>query len=59
MSLRRKQPDKYKRVNKENYFFIFRSFVYSFRKNKSLNWMSCDASGQADNKERGKNIFYD
>jgi len=38
---------------------MFRSSVYIFRKNKSLNWMSYDASGQTNNKERGKNIFYD
>ena len=57
MSLRREQLDRYKRVNEENYFFIFRSSVYIFRKNKSLNRMSCDASGRVDNKERGKLFF--
>jgi len=30
MSLRRDQQDKYQKVNKENYFFIFRSSIYIF-----------------------------
>jgi len=56
MSLRREQPNRYKSVNKENYF-LFLDHLYIFKKNKSLNRMSCDASGRADNKERGKIFF--
>jgi len=55
MSLRREQPNRYKIVNKESYFLFL--YVYMFRKNKILNWMSCNASGQADNKEKGKIFF--
>jgi len=53
------QPNRYKRVNKESYI-LFLDHLYIFcRKNKSLNWISCDASGRVDTKEKGKNIFYD
>jgi len=59
MSLRREQQNRYKRVNKESYILIL-DHLYIFLKNsKSLNWISCDASGQTDNKERGKIYFYD
>jgi len=59
MSLRREQPNRYKKVNKKGYI-LFLDHLYIFlEKSKSLNWISCDASGRADNKERGKNIFYD
>ena len=57
MSLRREQPNRYKRVNKESYI-LFLDHLYIFLgKSKSLNWISCDASDRADNKERGKKIL--
>jgi len=55
MSLRHEQPNRYKKVNKESYVLFLD--LYIFRKSKSLNWMSCDASRRADNKEREKIFF--
>jgi len=55
MSLRRQQPNRYRRANKQNYFlFLDHLYIFFRKKNKSLNWMSCDASGRANTKERGK-----
>jgi len=58
MSLRREQPNRYKIVNKESYI-LFLDHLYIFLEKESLNWISCDASGRANNKEMGTNIFYD
>jgi len=43
MSLQREKPNRYKRVNKENYFLLLDHLYIFLEKNKSLNWMSCDA----------------